>query len=134
MSGTYSVQLPDASAVSLTASAWVSGYTNATDAFPMPASNLAKNYALAADLTACAAPGYAVTQGTVFFAESFESATPPGLPSGWSVTDVSGTLGDWLSATVSRPPLRMGSPWRVQPRLLQCLLRQRREQHERAQP
>ncbi len=104
VAGTYSVQLPDGTAVSLTASAWVSGYTNAADAFAMPAANLAKNYALAADLTACAAPGYAVTQGTVFFAESFETAVPPGFPSGWAVADVSGTLGDWLTATASNHP------------------------------
>ena len=104
VAGTYSVRLPDATAVNLTVSAWVSGYTNASDAFAMPASNLAKNYAMAANMTTCSAPGYAVTQGTVFFAESFETAVPPGFPSGWSVADVSGTYGDWLTATASNHP------------------------------
>ena len=61
VSGTYSLQLPDASAVSLAVSTWVSGYTSASDAFAMPASNLTKNYALAANMTTCSAPGYAVT-------------------------------------------------------------------------
>jgi hypothetical protein len=104
VAGTYSVQLPDTGAVNLAVKPWMTGYTNASDTFVMPAANLIKNYGMTADLSTCTAPGYSITQGTVLLTETFDTAVPPGLPPGWSVADVSGTSGDWLTATGSVHP------------------------------
>lgn len=40
----------------------------------------------------------------VIFQENFDGATPPGLPTGWAQVDVSGTAGEWATATATVHP------------------------------
>jgi uncharacterized repeat protein (TIGR01451 family) len=37
--------------------------------------------------------------GVTYLTEGFDSATPPNLPAGWAQVDVSGTAGNWATAT-----------------------------------
>jgi hypothetical protein len=37
--------------------------------------------------------------GVTYLTEGFDSATPPSLPAGWAQVDVSGTAGNWATAT-----------------------------------
>jgi len=37
--------------------------------------------------------------GVTYLTENFDSATPPNLPTGWAQVDVSGTAGNWATAT-----------------------------------
>ncbi len=104
LTGAYQVSLPAGGSYSLTVTPWVPGYTpEAATVGPLTAPTV-RNFALDADRNACTAPGYGTGNGTVFFTEGFEGATPPALPAGWTQVDVNGTEGNWATSTQTVHP------------------------------
>jgi uncharacterized repeat protein (TIGR01451 family) len=53
--------------------------------------------------------------GVIYLTENFDSATPPNLPTGWAQVDVSGTAGNWATATSTVHP--SGNPPHSAPNL-----------------
>ncbi|MCS7283046.1 MAG: S8 family serine peptidase [Anaerolineae bacterium] len=95
VSGFYSTTLPGGTVYILTARAWVTGYLPLARTVGPLTANRTENFTLTVDPVACNAPGY---YGDIGFAENFDSATPPALPTGWAKVDVSGTAGDWATS------------------------------------
>jgi subtilisin family serine protease len=99
LTGQYSVNLVEKTGFTFTVSA--PGYT--TDTTPVTTgstSPVTQDFALTVG-SSCDAPGY--TGGGI--SENFDSGvTPPALPTGWAVTDVSGTAGNWATNAGTRYP------------------------------
>ncbi|MCX7683616.1 MAG: S8 family serine peptidase [Anaerolineae bacterium] len=96
VTGFYNVTLPGGTAFTFRASAWVTGYLSLTRTVGPLKTSRTEHFALSVDSAACNAPGYYSGLG---FAENFDSATPPNLPTGWAKVDVNGTAGDWMTNT-----------------------------------
>jgi hypothetical protein len=82
--GYYSITLVDGNTYGFTVTPWVSGYTPGTASVGPLAGDVTQDFALAADMAACTAPGY--TQPTPLN-ESFTATT---TPAGWSVVNNGG--------------------------------------------
>src|SRR5690606_9339493 len=78
--GSYSLQLPTGASYRFDIDSDIPGYQPATAQIAV-AGALAQDFPLAADTTACTAPGYAYTQQLL--SENFESGSPP---AGWSIS------------------------------------------------
>ena len=72
VSGYYSVTLSSASLHTFTVSAWVGGYNSSERVFGLLMADTTENFALTADLDACAAPGY--RPSAVVYSEGFEAS------------------------------------------------------------
>ena len=102
VTGAYSVGLTNG-AYTFTVSALSSGYTSTV--LPLVvAGEATRDLALAADTVACNAPGYQVILGSTLSSDGFDTSTAPAFPANWSVVDVTGTTGDWVTRTTSTYP------------------------------
>jgi len=104
VTGTCTLQLPAGASYDITVSAYVPGYQTYQATVGPITGDVNMSFHLTPNGTTCNAPGYSLSNGTVFFSEGFESATPPGLPSGWAQTDVSGTSGNWATSASTVHP------------------------------
>lgn len=89
--GSYSTTVFEGEIYDFTVTAMIPGYQVVSDSgnsFTAPIA--VKDFALPANLAACAAPGY---EADFSFFESFDTAA---LPAGWSVTDDAGNGGIWV--------------------------------------
>jgi hypothetical protein len=100
VTGHYSVNLVQATAHTFAVSAISNGYNTVNRGVTPPAGGAIENFALTVT-SACAAPGYLLN---AWLYETFDSVTPPTLPTGWAKVDVSGTSGDWLTNSGTRYP------------------------------
>ncbi len=113
--GTYGVTLVDGITYTLTVTAWLAGYNGASSDVTPSGANITKNFFLTANAAACTAPGYTQSISTLF-SENFDSVTAPAIPAGWAVLDVSGTAGNWATATTTQHP--SGQPPHSAPNLV----------------
>ncbi|WP_295393517.1 S8 family serine peptidase [uncultured Thiodictyon sp.] len=86
VSGHYCVELLQGSSYTFDVQPQVVGYVHQLRTFVANPASATQDFALAADLAACTAPGY---QFTTSFQEGFDGATFP--PTGWSIVDNAGT-------------------------------------------
>jgi len=99
--GAYSISLPEDITYTFDVQAYYPGYLPASATVGPLTGAVVQNFALDVDGLACNAPGYSLLGG---LSEDFEGVTPPALPTGWAVVDVSGTAGDWFTHAGTRHP------------------------------
>jgi Carboxypeptidase regulatory-like domain len=102
VTGYYSVTLSDGVTYTIVFNAFAGGYQPATLSAGPLTSNRTLNVGLNADGTLCTAPGYR----RLGITETFDSATPPLLPSGWATVTVSsnGTPAAWATNAGTHNP------------------------------
>ena len=62
------------------------------------------NFDLAVDAIACTALGYQYIPGSTLFTDGFDTSVAPAFSANWSVVDVGGTAGTWVTRTVGLHP------------------------------
>jgi hypothetical protein len=101
--GFYSITLAGGIPYVFHITAFSAGYQPVTQNVGMLTNDSTINLTLNADLTSCAAPGYAYTG--VGLSQNFDSVIPPALPALWSTTVItSGTSNPWITFVGTRYP------------------------------
>jgi hypothetical protein len=102
VTGDYSVVIFGGTVYNVAGTAWAAGYTPLATTVGPIAGNTTQNYAMAADLASCSAPGY--TSANVF--QNFDGVTPPALPANWAMVRTGGatTSTAWATRVGTRYP------------------------------
>jgi hypothetical protein len=99
--GVYSANLVLGAAYTALITPTLPGYTSAPVTFTPTSSPFAKNFSIQANLASCNAPGYLINR---VFSETFDSATPANLPSGWALSKIGSSTATWTTAAASAYP------------------------------
>ncbi|HEY3289631.1 MAG TPA: hypothetical protein VGK87_05845 [Anaerolineae bacterium] len=114
-SGFYSVSLPVGAVYTFTVNASVGGYNPVTRMVSVSTAASTQNFILNADPVSCSAPGYT---RTVVSLETFDAASVPALPAGWTTQRVAGTniVTKWYTSVGTQYPI--GSPAHSAPNIV----------------